>query len=76
VARLAGLDIPVITSPVPAFREYEQFANVLDSHEGPDELAALIVRLLETKQVSEGRAAYVASRRPGAFCARLHELLA
>lgn len=76
VARLAGLDIPVITSPVPAFREYEQFANVLDSHEGPDELATLIVHLLETKQVSEGRAAYVASHRPGAFCARLYELLA
>jgi glycosyltransferase involved in cell wall biosynthesis len=76
VARLAGLDIPVITSPVPAFREYEQFANVLDSHDGAEELAAMIIRMLETKQVSEGRAAYVASHRPGAFCARLYELLA
>jgi glycosyltransferase involved in cell wall biosynthesis len=75
VARLAGLDIPVITSPVPAFREYGQFANVLDSHEGPEELATLIVRMLQTKQVSAGRAAYVASHMPGAFCARVYELL-
>ena len=75
MARLAGVDVPVITSPGGGFEEYRAFASVLQAYEGAAELTALILKLLDAPPAAAGRAAYVASRRPEIFCARLHELL-
>jgi glycosyltransferase involved in cell wall biosynthesis len=77
MARIAGLNVPVITSPGRAFDEYAPFASVLRSEEGAPELATLILNQL--KSDCDGSAAerrlYAASRQPDLFCARLQELV-
>jgi glycosyltransferase involved in cell wall biosynthesis len=72
MARLAGSDIPVITSSSGAFAEYAQFASVFAADGGAAELADMILR--QKRARSAGRLAYVAARRPEVFCARLYEL--
>jgi hypothetical protein len=76
MARIAGSDIPVITSSSGAFAEYAQFASVLAAEEGAAELADMILRQKARGTRSAQRLAYVAARRPEVFCARLYELAA
>jgi glycosyltransferase involved in cell wall biosynthesis len=74
MARLAGLDVPVITSPDGAFGEYAQFATVLRPQDGAAELATMILRVAAAGGPLPGQAGYAATRLPAAFCARLYDL--
>ncbi len=77
MARIAGLNVPVITSPGRAFGEYAQFASVLRPEDGAPELAAMILDQLRADPATAPgeRSSYAAFRQPDLFCARLQELV-